>query len=266
MHSMNTTRFHTNGLPTESLKSLFKCLGISISTLQEANAYAQKNFLRKGERWDDQSSNPLFFTLQQNKDLLTAAIKNLGMLDSYYPQKRNYDFILITGELKDTVQEKLHYLAELKKNGLTYSTVFLLGGERELLDEEKRDLPDHITTESQMILFLFQNHPLSKDTEGILINTPRIQRQDGTSTRPTTHSTLAHFATIAPHVGSCLLISNTPYIIRQTKIAQHILDQNRFPVEGIGKKMNDDEEDVFLLMDEFARTLYEICKNVLEKI
>lgn len=259
---MNRSHFHNKGTPTSILKNIFEHLENPIETLSEAHSFAQKNLLRKGERWDSQEDNRLHNLIQRKNDLLFHDIKRLGILDPVQPNRQSYDFILIAGELKDTVQEKLDYVAELKQTGLTFAAIVLLGGERPLRDDEKNDLPSNITAESEMMKHLYQNHSIIKDEKMILVNAPLIQNNSGLLNRPTTESTLLHFTQIAPHAGSCLMISNTPYIIRQTYVALRTLDQNSFPTEGIGKKMNEDEHDIFLLLDEFARILYEINKGM----
>ena len=77
----------------------------------------------------------------------------------------------------------------------------------------------------------------------LLVNAPAIKDKNGSLTRPTTDSTLQHFIEIALVHGSCLVISNNPYIKRQTAVAQRILPQQHFPVEGAGPAINEKSFD-----------------------
>jgi len=249
-----------NGTPTKKLKKVFKLLGAPVKTLAEANEFAQKNLLRSGERWDKQTETDLHGVMLKNKAALLKALKELGMINAIHPAHTDYTYALLMGALKERVELRIDILAELIQKGYTFETIVLLGGARELRDEEKEGLPATVTTEAQMMAYLCAQHPLLKDYATILVNAPMIQKTDGTFTRPTTDSTLVHFAQIAPHDGTCLVISNNPYIVRQTMVTRRILDQSRFCTDGAGKEADEDTADIIMLMDEFARTVYEEFK------
>lgn len=250
------TQFHHNGVASEQLRAVFDHLGIPASTLEEANTFAQKNLLRSGERWDKQQETPLFAWIHENQTLLVDDLKAFGMIDAVVPNQKDFTYALVMGATKKSVTARFEYLAELLEQGYTFKYIVLLGGVRELRDVEKENLPAPIQTEAQMMEYVYGQIPTFKDQHMILVNAPMIQKADGTLTRPTTDSTLVHFAQEAPEEGSCLVISGNPYNVRQTKVAQRILDQTRFPTQGAGDAMSA-ELDIFVVMDEFARTIYE---------
>jgi len=252
--------FHHNGTPTKELMELFEHLGVSITTLAQANEFAQKNLLRTGEYWDKQAETELHRIILKNKTALLKALKALGMINDIMPPQKSYTYALIVGSLKADVVLRLAFLAELIQQGYTFETIVLLGGERQLREEEKEGLPTTVTTESQMMAYLCSQHPLLKNYATIPVNAPMIQKADGTLTRPTNESTLVHFATIAPHDGTCLVITCNPYVQRQTMTARRILDQSRFYTDGAGKENAEDIANTIMLMDEFARTVYEEFK------
>jgi len=161
------------------------------------------------------------------------------------------------GATKQAVIARLDFLAELRDSGYTFKYIVLLGGERQLRDVEKEGLPETVNTEAQMMECVCAQYAQFANQSIILVNAPMIEKADGTFTRPTTDSTLVHFAKIAPEDGSCLVISNNPYNVRQTKVTQRTLDQSRFPTHGAGRALEEGVVDIFVIMDELARTIYE---------
>lgn len=249
--------FHHNGNLTEKTKRIFDVLGVKVETLAEANEFAQKNLLRKGERWDAQDETDVNKAIRENEATLINDLRSLNMIDAVEPKHKAYTYALLMGALKATVAIRLAYLEELMEKGHSFDSVVLLGGERELRDVEKEGLPEEVNTEAQMMAYLCAQSTKLADKKIMLVNAPMIQKADGTFTRPTTDSTLVHFAQTAPQDGSCLVISNNPYTVRQTKVTQRILDQSRFPAEGAGPAVDIERSGILNVMDEFARVLYE---------
>lgn len=255
--SSETYALHHNGNLTENVKGIFNVLGQKIETLSQANNFAQENLLRKGERWDAQNETHVSKVVRENESTLINDLTLLNMIDAVEPVYKTYTYALLMGALKATVAIRLAYLEELIENGYSFDSVVLLGGERQLRASEKEGLPEGVNTEAQMMAYLCTQSEKLANQKIVLVNAPMIQKPDGTFTRPTTESTLVHFAETAPHDGSCLVISNNPYIVRQTKVAQRILDQSRFPAQGAGPALNIERTGIFMVMDEFARSLYE---------
>lgn len=258
--------FDQKGVPTKNVSKVFEHLGASVSTLDQANEFAQKNLLRKGERWDTQEEKEWHAIVHDKKALLLNDLKALGMIDSVEPKQKFYRYVLVMGSTTRNFANRLDYLAELKQNGISFKEIVLLGGERPLRDNEKEGLPKEIVTEAQMMQYLCVNHPLLNNDNVILVSAPMTKHSDGTFTRPNTDDTIVCFKKTAPADGSCLVISNNPYVLRQTKVVQRILDQSRFPTEGAGKKVNQETIDIIILMDEFARAIYEEYKQVKDNV
>lgn len=250
---------HHNGKLTQPAQDIFAQLGENISTLEEANTFAQKNFIRKGERWDTQEMTPLRAKMIECAPVITHDLQKLQMIDAINPTQKAYTYALMLGALSTRMQERLDYLVSLAKDH-TFEYVVLLSGARELQDIEKAHAPEHIKTEKELLVYLFEHSPL-KDHPVIIIDAPMIQKADGTLARPTTDTTLEYFAQTAPKKGSCLVISNNPYVVRQTKVAQRIVGKNGFTIEGAGRANKEDALDSIMLLDEFARLVYEEYKS-----
>ncbi len=250
---------HVHGQLSDSAKDIFAKVHQQISTLKEANTFAQANFIRKGERWQKQQETPVHEEIQKNRSAIIDDLQRLTMIDEIKPAKKHYTYAGLMGALAERVVYRMNYLQELIDAGYTFDYVVLLGGERPLQELEKVNLPESVKTETDMMVHFFKNSPL-KDSKMILVNAPMVQKADGTLVRPNTDDTLVYFQQTAPEDGSFLVISNNPYIARQTKVAQRILDQKRFPVDGAGKKADAEELDIIMVMDEFARLVYEEFK------
>lgn len=249
--------FQRNGVLAPQLKAVFDHLGVPVDSIGQANAFAQKNLLRTGERWDKQDETELYVLMHEHQAMLIEDLRALGMIDAIAPLQQAYTYALLMGATKKAVTARLDYLAELITQGYTFNYIVLLGGERQLRDVEKEGLPETITTEAQMMEYVCAHYQEFSGQKIILVNAPMIKKEDGTFARPTTDSTLAYFGEIAPETGSCLVISNNPYNVRQTKVAQRVLDQSRFPTQGAGRALEDGVVDIFVVMDELARTIYE---------
>ncbi len=239
---------------------IFQILGFSVSSLDEANSIAQSNFLRRGERWNSQPKTELYQKINRNKELILKQLTALKMIEEQLPQNKHYTYALIMGSLKEDVAHIFAFLKTLIDRGYSFDHYILLGSHRALLPEEKEDLPSEITTEAGMMEFLWKTHFTQKDR--VIINAPLIQTADGSYKRPTTDDTLKEFASqFFDKKGSCLVVSENPYLARQIKTAQRILRPHGFEVDGAGSQTTPENSDIVMLMDEFARLLYEMNCN-----
>ena len=196
------------------VQHIFELLGHpEIDNLQEADSFAQENFIRKGERWDQQVMTPCRKAMPENREALIGDLKGLGMIDEVPFTEKHVTYVGLLGALKERVELRMDYLEKLIQEGLTFEYLVLLGGMRELQEFEKAGLPAEIVTESDMMHYVAQHSSL-KDCQIIQVNAPMIQKADGTTVRPTTDDTIKHFLANAPKKGSFLVISNNPYIAR----------------------------------------------------
>jgi hypothetical protein len=252
---------HKDGILSPAAQDIFYHLGESINTLEQANSFAQKNLLRTGERWDAQQETDVIQKVRASEVAIKNDLKKLEMLDAVKPSKTKYIYALVMGALLETVQQRMDYLAQLIKQGYQFEIVVLLGGQRALRDIERQSLPQDVTTEAQMMVYVYENNEILKNQKKLLVDAPMITKPDGTQTRPTTDSTLEYFTVVALKDGFCLVISNNPFIARQTAVTQRVLDQTRFPTDGAGPAYIEGSRDILVLVDEFARTVYELFKQ-----
>lgn len=249
--------FHKNGNLSKEVQDIFLLLGVSFETLEEANTFAQKYLLKTEEVLNNKIQNDFDKKIILNKDSLLVKLSALGMVDEITPSRKDWNYALLMGSFKEDVIVRLEYLIGLIKKSYNFKEIILLSGDRPLLDHEKKGLPSEIKTEGQMIQYLAANNKMLEGHKVRLINAPMIKKPDGTWSRPTTDTTLICFAQLVSLSGSCLVISENPFIIRQTKVAQRILDQSKFPTEGSGAAIASNAIDIVMIMDEFSRRLYE---------
>lgn len=259
--STNNYALHHQGTLSQPIQNIFGYLGQSMTTLSQANEFAQKNLLRTGERWDKQEENILHSLIKQNKQLIIDNLTKIGMIDQICPEQKQYDYVLVMGGLKATFSQKLDYLVQLFDKGYTCTTIVLLAGARPLQALEKSGLPETIETEAQMMEYVYLHSDL-KNHAHILVTAPMIKKGDGTLQRPNTDDTLRSFIELNNRPGSCLVISFNPYIMRQTKVAQNILTSSGYQVTGAGRAADLEKLDIIMLMDELARTIFEETKAI----
>ena len=254
---MNFGTLHEGGVLTKNTQKIFTLLGESFETLAQANSFSQQHLLRTGERWDQQEETPVFQKCIQHKDALMNHLKVLGMVDAVYPAKKQFHYALCMGALAGRVQQRLDFIADLQDDGYTFDTIVLLGGARPLRESEKLMVLESIETEAHMMQYLYDNHARIEKTKLMCVDVPMIQKDDGSTRRPNTDDTLNFFSEMASGDGDCLVVSNNPYLLRQAKVTQRILDQERFPTYGAGTALDDKKVDILIAMDELARAIYE---------
>jgi hypothetical protein len=133
---------------------------------------------------------------------LTDCLKNLGFTEDILPKNQNYNAICILGSTSPSMHDRMDFIEKLVANNkifLESCKFFLLTGERYVSyvdgkDEdlvaigEKMGVKKEMLTEALLLQNIFNNSPLSKRVESVLINTPMKN-----GFRPTTKTTVQEF-------------------------------------------------------------------------
>ncbi len=120
------------------------------------------------------------------------------------------------------------------------------------------------TTESEMMRFVFDQTDLPFDRNIItFIDTPMQTKADGSLTRPTTADTVHSWLAQDPVPGSCLAISNQPFVCYQdTVIRTYLKDlHSKFSIETVGEGVSESERNdlkIAVTLDAIARWLYQL--------
>jgi hypothetical protein len=220
--------------------------------LDQMNAWAQKNLLRQGERWDEQTDR--FEALgPQLKPLLTR----LRFIEAISAPKENYQGALLHGASINTVRARILFLDCEWKRGVRFSRLYFLSGSRPLTSQEKAFVS--LETEIEMIQWLWNTLDISQEmksqVEIVSINCPMKENSPHKNLlRPTTEDTVHLWLKTTPPPGHYLAISNAPFIPRQDYIVQ-TLSPKEYSIDTIGPGAKDGEK-MIIFLDEIARLLF----------
>ena len=120
--------FDENHQPRVKLLQLLELVGMEpLSKVVQINRWAQKNLLRSGERWEKQTEK-----FEKFKPKIMPLLRDLGFVDAISPHFSEYQGALVQGALFVRVQLRLHYLIEQWKQGIRFTHLYFLSGERPL--------------------------------------------------------------------------------------------------------------------------------------
>lgn len=262
------------GKPTKTLLTLLDILQLKHDgTLKNIVDETQKQWLRAAgkERWQVDE------ILGSRKQELMPLFKQLGLSNEITPSKNRYDYVILLGATTQRMWTRLAYAGELWNKGIRFNNIVLLGSERPLdpnleTYETLRGLHDASLpqrsdwqasletpkTEAQAFAYIFNQIGLPQEMRSIgvtLIDSPMRRNPNGSPKRPTTGDTIFDWLAKKPTPGSCLLISNQPYVYYQDSVARTYLPAP-WQIETVGQGASDSVRIVELL-DTLARTLYQ---------
>ena len=278
--------FNENYQPKEKLLELLEVVGMpslenSENTILQINTWAQKNLLRQGERWEDQT-----LQFEALKTKIHPLLKELGFIGAVAPHLIKYQGAIIHGALLPRVRIRLNYLIEQWNQGVRFSTLYFLSGARPLEPEHenketlaqddgsslkiKKDwkLPKELpTTETEMIQLVWAQSDIPEDMRNLVevhfINAPMKKNPKNTNLiRPTTDDTIKTWLETFPIHGNYLAITNAPYTNRQDTVIRTIAPVE-YEFETIGPAASE-QEKMAIVLDELARLIFQ-TKQLAEK-
>jgi len=223
----------------------------------------QMHWLRKPgvERWEIVEKD-----WNKNTSILTI-LEKIGLLDEVEPQYKQYDYALLMGATFSRVKTRLQSLIDAWNNGVRFDQVVILSGARPLISEELQSYETLFSgalpaTEAEMMKFVYEQTVMPEEMRNIplvIIDVPMLQKDDGTLLRPTTGDTVNLWLQSDPIPGTCLVVSNQPYILYQDSVTKCLLPKS-FTVEIFGEKDQNSSIDIHL--DNLARCLYQERKRL----
>ncbi len=267
------------GNPSQPLLDLLSELKVKHDgTLKSIVVATQKEWLREAgkERWEVEEKYP------EKKDLLIQFFENFGFVNEINAKQNKYNYALLLGATLSRVRSRLAHLIDQWGKGVRFKKLIFLSGERPLdpklenaaflLDTNNKDLPfkkgwklkgNLPKTETVMMRLVFQQTEIPKEmnaVEVMFIDTPMKKGENGALRRPTTPDTVIEWLKTNPTEGTCLVISNQPYVSYQNSVLKTILPPE-FKVETIGKQMDEKSKQISVLFDTLARFLYQEQKQ-----
>ena len=278
--------FDENYQPRAKFLKLLELVGMeplnkSEKAVLQINSWAQKNLLRQGERWEEQTSK-----YEALKSKIKPLLSELGFIDASSPHFNEYQGAIVHGALLPGVRLRLHYLVEQWKQGVRFSHLYFLSGERPLeAQRENKNLfmqdknsplkirKDWSTpiqfpkTECEMMQLVWDQSEIPevmrKEVQFHFINAP--MKKDPKSEklqRPTTDDTVEYWLKTKPLYGRYLAITNAPYTNRQDLVVRALTPRD-YGFDTIGSGASE-QEKVAIFLDELARFVFQ-TKQLSEK-
>jgi len=274
---------NSNGTPTKNLLNLLTELKIEHDgTLAGIVNVTQKEWLRPAgkERWEVTGK------YINQKDILLPLLTNLRLIGDIKPTQSFYDYALMLGAITTTSRQRLANLISQWQQGVRFKKLIFLAGQRPLnpeieskeilLDKDNKHLPfrkdwkfnnNLPKTETEMMRLIFDQADLPeemKKVEVVFVDAPMKKDAQGNFVRPTTPDTINEWLKTNPLPGSCLAISNQPYVGYQNSTLKTILPPT-FTVETIGKKVAIQTIKIPVILDALARWLYQEQKRIIPR-
>ncbi len=245
----------TMELPLELYTLLDICGVEHDGTLPSIVQATQSAWLRKPgqERW--QVAEKDFG--ERNNGQIRYLIERMGFIQEKAPEGTRYTYCLILGATLPAMQKRLRYVRSLWEQGVRFEQIVILTGDRDLDPVADRISLEHTcSNEAQGARFIYENAHLPEDLRALpllVIDTPKQPSPKGLI-RPTTADTVQDWLALGLPMGTCLFISNQPYVLYQHSVVRCIL---RFPFTTAGPATTAEKNSVAVLLDTVARWLYQ---------
>jgi hypothetical protein len=258
--SQITAIFNADNKTKPAIQALLKAFKLEATTPQEIVQATQAAWLRPAdkERWQ-----VLEDKYKDRKNELIPLLKNAQLVDEIVPAQKQYDYLIIMGALYERARKRTEYAVNLWDQGIRFKEIIVLGSERKLDPQQEPASSfagtDQVpTTEYEMLKWVFNTIQIPtemRQTKTTFINSPNtIDEKTGKVKRATTADSIATWLATQPTPGSCLVISNQPYIGYQDAVAKKYLPKT-FSIQTCGEAL--DEEDRMLeILDALARWIF----------
>jgi len=225
------------GAPTPELIRLLDLLQIPHeNNLETIVSITQREWVEPGkERWELKEKYP------DKKAHAWPILKTIGCIDAIHAEEKQYDYALVLGALRSRIEKRLNFLYEEWKKGVRFREIVFLTGRRDL-NPSLEKVPQGVTSETQLMRFVYDNLPFSKDFRAIplkVVDAPKQKLEDGSLRRPNTADTVIQWLLGGPKPGKCLSISDQPFAGYQDAVLKLLLPQD-FQVETIGDEARED--------------------------
>ncbi|MBS0615482.1 MAG: hypothetical protein JSR58_02900 [Verrucomicrobia bacterium] len=203
------------------------------------------------ERWQIPDLN-----VEQRGVVLSYAAK-MGLFEPRYPEQKHYDYAIVMGGATFRMERRMKFLKEIWDKGTRFDRIVVLSGERPL-DPAVEKIPDGCKTETEAAHAMWKTRDFPAELKGLpvtFIDTPMIAVFGG-KRRPGTADTITKWIKTHPKPGSCLIITNQPYINYQAATIRLLLPKG-FTLEASGAGAVPAETNAADILDSIARWLYQ---------
>ena len=236
-------------LPEAAISELAAALGIPPGS--DLVAETQKQWLRPPgkERWETVEN----FSDEERELILNWAEKE-ELFAAWNPLHSQYDKAVILGATTHSMQTRLHYLIDLWSNGIRFSGIVWLTGDRPL-DPRIETFTDTHKTESDAARMVWEEAELPADMRSLpvtFVTTP-MKEICGKLVRPNTADTIITWLGTDPNPCTLLVVSHQPYCGYQFGVIKALLP-DEYPFDLVGPAI--DNASPSTVLDTVARWMY----------
>ncbi len=266
------TFFDRSGVPSPELRNLLEASGIKVETddgIKEiVNKTKQWSILPPEQRYRERGK----YSSDQRTKILQSLDK-MGFFKSNNPSKKEYDYVLVLGNLAPQFLVELRTLKQhVEKNNIKFGKIFVLGGNRSidveierLFDKRFSENPvlaykegwskpsQDLHNEIDIVKWLYQVVPLPEAMS--LENVQFISV--ATEKRSTRQDTIkAWLEAVKPAPGSKILAVSFPPSAVFDKLAINSVLKNKFEIEVINCDLSEMVDPYFNSVTEETRSAY----------
>ena len=232
-------------------------LGTALNISKDADIIeeTQRRWLRapNQERWEMAELSP-----DQKLFVLNWAAEQ-GLFAPWKPFYKTYDKALILGATTSQMQKRLDYLRQLWNEGIRFSEVVWLTGDRPL-DIRVDGLTDRCSNESEAARILWEETDLPEDMRAlpaIFIAVP-MKIEGSSLKRPNTKDTMIVWLNTAPQPCTALFVSSQPFCGYQFAVIKESLPSLfLFDLVGQGADPTSHPAAAAIILDSVARWIYQ---------
>ncbi len=236
----------------QALEQLMKGLGMDLT--EDPIVATQREWLRKPnhERWEVTELTP-----EQREFVLGWGRAN-ELYDEWKPIATHYHTALILGATTSRMETRLAYLAKLWDEGVRFTEIVWLTGERPL-DPRVDQLTDRCKNEAEAAKIIWKEASLPEEMRElpvVFVAVP-MKTENGILKRPTTEDTIVAWLHLSPPPAPSLFVSDQPFCGYQYAVIKKSLpDEFLFEVVGMGVDPEKHPLAAAVTLDSLARWLY----------
>lgn len=258
----------------DSVLQILELTGIEYDgSLADIVAQTQQSWLRKPdqERWQMEQE------VIEHEQSIKHVFDTLGLYTAVEPTYQEYDYVLILGALFSRIKDRLAYVLYLWNKGVRFKQIVFLGAARPAVAAQGENMQEYLDwigrdgldmqepqTETDVMKFVYHHMSMPDEVKNLpvtFIDTPMLENSIGVVRRPTTGNTIDWWLKEDPKPGSCLFVSNQPYVGYQNSVVQTLMPKS-FTVETVGTGC-DALVKTEIMLDTLARLLYQEQKRLM---
>lgn len=210
--------------PTPEFAAVLEAVNIpSTYPIEIIAASLKEKCFQTGDRWNFEDR------FEDKRETLLPLLDQLGCFDAVQASETHYDYGVVLGALRSSVEKRIGFLIDEWKRGVRFDRIVFLTGKRKLQPKENCN---HLDSETEMMRFVWSETEMPEALRLIpltIVDSPPAFGRD----RATTESTVIAWLKMKPTPGHCLIFSSQPYVGYQDAILRTRLPPT-FSIETVG--------------------------------